>query len=364
METPKTRYAVSNGIHIAWQMFGDGPVDLVFVPGWFSNVEVTWDYAPHRQFFTRLASFGLVILFDKRGTGLSDRDTTAFTLEDRMDDVRTVMDAANSERAALIGLSEGGPMCALFAATYPQRTEALVMIGSYARRNSAPDYPQGQSPEDYDQFVEAMQQDWIATIDAAVLARAPSLAGDAEFVRHFSRYLRMGASPSTGIKYARMNGEIDMRHVLPSIRVPTLIVHATGDRVCSLASGRYLADNIPGARLCEIESDDHLCHITHTETVVSEIQELVTGQRSSPIEDSIVTTILFTDIVGSTDLASQLGDRQWANLLVEHHALVRNKLAEFRGVEVKSTGDGLHATFDGPARAIRCGLASHKASGS
>jgi len=357
MDTPKTNYAVSDGVHIAWQVFGDGPVDLVFVPGWFSNVEVTWDYALHRQFFTRLAAFSRVILFDKRGTGLSDRETTAFTLEDRMDDVRTVMDAAGSKRAVLVGLSEGGPMCALFAATYPQRTDALIMIGSYARRNSSPDYPHGQSSQDYEKFIEAMEQDWVAAIEAAISARAPSLGGDEEFVRYFSRYLRLGASPSTGVKFTRMNGEIDIRHVLPSIHVPTLIVHATGDRVCSLSSGRYLAENIPGARLCEIESEDHLCHLTHTEEVVSEIEELVTGQRSAPIEDSVVTTILFTDIVGSTDLASQLGDQQWAALLVEHHQLVREKITQLRGVEVKSTGDGLHATFDGPARAIRCGLA-------
>ena len=352
MDIPETQYAVNEGVHIAWQAFGAGSVDVVFVPGWFSNVELMWENPWQTRFYSRLASFARVILFDKRGTGLSDRETAAFALEDRMDDVRTVMDAAKSDRAVLMGNSEGGPMCALFAATYPGRTDSLVMISSYARRVRTDDYPWGASPEAYAALIERIETDWGSAFDMA--SRAPSLAEDEEFLRIYARYLRMSASPATAIKYARMNGEIDIREMLPSIRVPTLILHATGDRVCDIGNARYLASRIPDARLCEIDSEDHLCHLTHLERVIDEIEEFATGHRSEPPDESVVTTILFTDIVGSTALAAQLGDRQWAELLGTHHAAVRDLLARFRGVEVKSTGDGFHATFDGPARAIRC----------
>ncbi len=358
MDAPETRYAVSEGVHIAWQVFGAGPVDLVFVPGWFSNVELAWENPRYSRFFARLASFARVIMFDKRGTGLSDRETVAFTLEDRMDDVRTVMDAANSDRAVLMGNSEGGPMCALFAAMYPARTHSLIMIGSYARRVRTDDYPWGASPESYAALIERMESDWGSAID--ISSRAPSLAHDKEFLRQFARYLRMSASPATAVKYARMNGEIDVREMLPSIRVPTLILHATGDRVCDIGNARYLASRIPGARLCEIDSEDHLCHITQLDCVIDEIEEFTTGHRSEPPDESVVTTILFTDIVGSTELAAKLGDRAWAELLGAHHEQVRTLLARYRGVEVKSTGDGFHATFDGPARAIRCARQLHE----
>jgi class 3 adenylate cyclase len=352
MNAPETQYAVSEGVHIAWQVFGTGSVDVVFVPGWFSNVELTWENPWQVRFFSRLTSFARVILFDKRGTGLSDRETAAFTLEDRMDDVRTVMDAARSSRAVLMGRSEGGPMCALFAATYPDRTTSLVMIGSYARRVRTHDYPWGASPVAYAALLERMEADWGSAID--ISSRAPSLAHDEAFLQHYTRYLRMSASPATAVKYARMNGEIDVRDVLPLIRIPTLILHATGDRVIDIGNARYLASKISGARLREIDSRDHLCDLTEHERVLDEIEEFVTGHRSEPPDQSMVTTILFTDIVGSTQLAAKLGDRRWADLLGAHHAEVRNLLTRYRGVEVKSTGDGFHAIFDGPARAIRC----------
>lgn len=354
MDIPQTRYALANGVHIAWQAFGSGPVDVVFVPGWFSNVELIWDSPWQRRFFTRLSSFSRVLLFDKRGTGLSDREAPAFALEDRMDDVRAVMDAAGSDRAMLMGNSEGGPMCALFAAAYPARTVGLIMMASYARRVRADDYPWGASPESYASLVTLMESDWGSAIDIA--SRAPSLADNDEFIKGFARYLRQSASPATAIKYAHMNGDIDVRATLGSIRVPTLVMHATGDRVCDIGNARYLANKIPGARLCEIESEDHLFHLTHLDQAIDEIAEFVTGHRSEPPDASVVTTILFTDIVGSTKLASDLGDRQWADLLAAHHAQVRALLERYRGIEVKSTGDGFHATFDGPARAIRCAL--------
>lgn len=354
MDAPETKYAVTDGVHIAWQAFGSGPVDVIFVPGWFSNVELVWDSPWWTRFFTRLAAFSRVLLFDKRGTGLSDREAPAFALEDRMDDLRVVMDAAGSERAVLMGNSEGGPMCALFAAAYPSRTRGLIMMGSYARRVSTDDYPWGASPESYATLVERMEANWGSAIDIA--ARAPSLAEDKDFVKGFARYLRLSASPATALKYARMNGDIDVRAMLSSIRVPTLILHATGDRVCDVGNARYLAGKISGARLREIDSDDHLFHLTQVDQAIDEIEEFVTGHRSEPPDESVVTTILFTDIVGSTELASKLGDRRWANVLSEHHAHVRSLLERYRGIEVKSTGDGFHATFDGPARAIRCAL--------
>lgn len=352
LNPPETRYATSEGVHIAWQVFGAGPVDVVFVPGWFSNVEISWEDPRRARFFERLASFARVILFDKRGTGLSDRETAAFTLEDRMDDVRTVMDAAESDRAALIGISEGGPMCALFAATYPGRTASLIMISSYARRLRAEDYPWGVSSEAYAELVQKMEADWGSAIDISV--RAPSLAHDEAFIHWYSRYLRLSASAATAASYVRMNGDIDVRNILSSIRVPTLIVHATGDRAIDIHNGRYLAERIPGARLCEIDSEDHLCFLTDVDEVLGAVEEFITGRRSQASTDTVVTTILFTDIVGSTQLASKLGDQQWADLLGAYHAEIRGLLAFYRGVEVKSTGDGFHATFDGPARAIRC----------
>jgi class 3 adenylate cyclase len=354
MEAPETRYALANGVHIAWQAFGSGSTNLVFVPGWFSNVELIWDSPWYKRFFTRLAAFSRVLLFDKRGTGLSDRETPAFALEDRMDDVRAVMDASGSDRAVLMGNSEGGPMCALFAAAHPARTSGLIMMGSYARRVSTDDYPWGTSREAYGELVERMEADWGSALDFA--SRAPSLADNDDFTKGAARYLRMSASPSTAIRYARMNGEIDVRAMLGSIRVPTLILHAVGDRVCDIGNARYLASKIPGSRLCEIDSEDHLFHLTHLDEAIEEIEEFVTGHRSEPPDESVVTTILFTDIVGSTELASRLGDRRWADLLAEHHTRVRGLLERYRGVEVKSTGDGFHATFDGPARAIRCAL--------
>lgn len=359
MNPPETQYAISEGVHIAWQVFGGGDLDVVFVPGWFSNVEISWEDPWRARFFDRLGSFARVILFDKRGTGLSDRETAAYTLEDRMDDVRTVMDAAKSDRAVLIGVSEGGPMCALFAATYPERTASLVMISSYARRLKAEDYPWGQSPEAYAAFVQKMEVDWGSALD--ISSRAPSLAHDKNLSRFYARYLRMSASPATAVNYARMNGDIDVREILPSIRVPTLVVHATGDRAVDVGNGRYLAGRIPGARLCEIQSEDHLCFLTEVDRVMDEVQEFVAGRRSDTSSESVVTTILFTDIVGSTQLAAELGDRRWADLLGAHHAEIRGLLALHRGAEVKSTGDGFHATFDGPARAIRCACQLHDA---
>lgn len=357
MNIPETKYTESGGVDIAYQTFGSGPNDIVCVPGWFTNVELTWENPSLARFYDRLASFSRVILFDKRGTGLSDRDAQACTLEERMDDMRAVMDAVGSERASVFGTSEGGPMCALFAATYPQRTASLIIAGGYARRTSTEDYPCGMAPEDYDKVVARVKEDWGTAIDIGI--RAPSLAHDDSFLRHWARYIRMSGSRKTAAAYADMNRDIDVRDILPSIRVPTLIFHSTGDRVCNIENGRFFAREIPGARLIEIDTDDHLIYTDENERILPEVEQFITGKHASPEADSILCTIMFTDIVGSTQMATELGDRKWSELLSAHNAEVRDLLAIHRGAEVKSTGDGFHATFDGPARAIRCAHQLH-----
>ena len=358
MKIPETKYTESGGVDIAYQTFGSGPNDIVCVPGWFTNVELTWENPSLARFYDRLGSFSRVILFDKRGTGLSDRDAQACTLEERMDDMRAVMDAVGSERASVFGTSEGGPMCALFAATYPERTASLIIAGGYARRTRAEGYPWGMAHEDYDKVVARVKDDWGTAIDIGI--RAPSLAHDESFLRHWARYIRMSVSPKTAAAYADMNRDIDVRDILPSIRVPTLIFHSIGDRVCHIENGRFFAREIPGAQLIEIESDDHLIYTDENERILPEVEQFITGKHGRAEADSVVCTIMFTDIVGSTQMATDIGDRKWSELLSAHNNEVRDLLAVHRGTEIKSTGDGFHATFDGPARAIRCAHHLHE----
>lgn len=353
--TPETRYAKSGEVNIAYQVVGDGPRDLVLVPGWVSNIEVLWEEPALARFLRRLASFSRLILFDKRGTGLSDRVADMPTLEIRMDDVRAVMDAVDSERAALLGYSEGGPMCALFAATYPARTSALIMGGSYARRTWAPDYPWAPTPEEHQSFLEKCQREWGGPVGLEI--RAPSVARDERFRQWWARYLRMSASPGANLALLRMNAEIDIRHVLPAIRVPTLVLHSVGDPGIDVRGGRYLGEKIPGAKYVELPGNDHLPWLSDAEAILDEVEEFLTGVRHGAEPDRVLATVLFTDIVRATERAAALGDRRWRDLLDSHHALVRRELARFRGREVDTTGDGFLATFDGPARAIRCACA-------
>jgi len=360
-ETPsvhhETRYARSGHVNIAYQVLGEGPPDLVYVSGWVSHLEYQWEEPGYTAFLERLASFARLILFDKRGTGMSDRvpSTELPTLEQRMDDVRAVMDAVGSERAALLGVSEGGPMCLLFGATYPERTTALVVFGGYARRLSAPDYPFGQHPDDYEAFTEQVEHEWGGTVGLAV--RSPSRERDEAFARWWSTYLRMSASPGAAAALTRMNGEIDVRHVLPVIRVPTRILHRAGDRAISPAGATYAAERIPGARYVELPGDDHLPFTGDQDALLDEVEEFLTGVRRGPEPDRILATVLFTDLVGSTERAVEVGDRRWRDLLATHHTVVRRELRRFRGNEVDTAGDGFLATFDGPARAIRCAAA-------
>ena len=353
--TPETRYASSDGINIAYQVVGKGPIDLVVVPGWMSNIEVFWEEPSVARFYMRLAEFSRLLLFDKRGTGLSDRITDVSTLEQRMDDVRAVMDAVGSKRAALLGYSEGGPMCALFAATYPERVTALIMVGSYARRIKAPDYPAGAEDRFIDAFLHSIEHEWGTAVGLDI--RAPSTVDDPRFRQWWARFLRQSASPSAALALTRANLQIDIRHVLPSIRVPALILHARGDRTTSVESGRYLAQNIPGAKLVVYESDDHLPFCVGADTILQNVQEFLTGVRPMTANDRVLGTILFTDIVDSTRLAIERGDQRWTDLLNAHHGAIRSELMRFRGREIGTAGDGFVAMFDGPARAIQCASA-------
>ncbi len=352
---PETRYAKSGDVHIAYQVVGDAPRDLVFVLGWVSNLEVVWEDPTVARFLQRLASFSRLILFDKRGTGLSDRVTEMPDLETRIDDVRAVMDAVGCDRAVLCGYSEGGPMCALFAATYPARTSALVLLSSYARLKAGADHPWGRSPDDLQTWLERCEREWGGPV--ALDQRAPTLAGDEHARRWWARYLRMSASPAAALAVIRMNYEIDVRHVLPAVRVPTLVLHSSGDRAIDVRFGRYLAEHIDGARYVELPGIDHLPWGSDAEAILDEIEEFLTGVRHIPEADRVLATVLFTDIVGATEQVATLGDRRWRELLTEHHVLVRQHLQRFRGREIDTAGDGFLAAFDGPARAVRCACA-------
>ena len=349
---PETRYARSGDVNVAYQVVGDGARDLVYVPGWVSNVEVLWEEPAVARFFERIASFARLILFDKRGTGLSDRvDVPNF--ETRMDDVRAVMDAAGSERAALLGNSEGGPMCALFAATYPERTSALLMMGSYARRIWAPDYPWGTPREEWDRFLDGVVRDWGGAV--GIEERVPSLAVDQRFRAWWARFVRQSASPGAARAIWRIIADIDIRDVLPVIRVPTLIIHNARDRTVPVQSARYLAEHIPGAKYIELDGVDHVPWGDTADVIVDEIEEFLTGVRHAAEPDRVLATVLFTDIVDATRHAAQIGDRRWREVLQAHHAAVRAELGRYRGREIDTAGDGFLASFDGPARAVRAG---------
>jgi pimeloyl-ACP methyl ester carboxylesterase len=354
---PTTRYARSSEVNIAYQVVGEGPPDLVLVPGWVSQVEAVWEEPTHEAFLRRLASFSRLILFDKRGTGLSDRVSLDKlpTLEDRMDDVRAVMDAAGSQRAALFGTSEGGVMCALFAATYPQRTSALILYATYAKRVWSQDYPWAPKAGDREQYIEAVERQWGGPAQLDILA--PSAKDDAQLSQWWARYLRMSASPGAAAALLKMNTQIDIRPILPTIRVPTLIMHRAGDLDIDVGGSRYMAEQIPGAKYVELPGNDHLWFVGDTDAILGEIEEFLTGVRHRAEFDRVLATVLFTDIAESTVIAARLGDSRWRSLVESHNVQLRRELQLHRGHEVDSAGDGFLAYFDGPARAIRCAVA-------
>jgi len=350
--TAPIRYARSGDVNVAYQVTGDGPFDIVLVPGFFSHLEIDWEHPAMAHLLERLGSFARLIRFDKRGTGLSDRTVGLPDFESRMDDVRVVMDAAESEQAALFGYSEGGPMCVLFAATYPERTRALVLYGTYAkRRDPDEDYPWAPTSEERLRYARELEDTWGENVDISTM----SPNADKELSLWYQRRGRASLSPAAARDLILMNSQADVRHVLATVQCPTLVLHRTGDRDSRPEEGRYIAARIPGARFVELTGDDHMPSVRPDE-ILDEIEEFLTGVRPAPASDRVLATILFTDLVGSTERAQALGDAAWASILASHNETVRRQLARFSGEEVDTAGDGFLAVFDGPARAIRCAL--------
>jgi class 3 adenylate cyclase len=349
MDTRVTRYAKSGDVNIAYQVVGEGPLDLVLVPGFVSHLENDWEEPRSARFLERLASFCRLIRLDKRGTGLSDRPGGLPDLETRMGDVTAVMDAVNSERASLFGYSEGGPMCICFAASYPVRTSALILYGTYAkRRDPDADYPWAPTWEKRQASAEEVERTWGDEADLGTMA--PN--ADQAMIRWWRARARASASPGAARDLVLMNSQIDVRAVLPTITAPALVLHRTGDRDSHVEEGRYIADHLPDARFVELPGEDHVPWID-SDQILDEVEEFLTGVRRGPDHDRVLVTVLFTDIVGSTERATELGDRGWRDLLDRHNIVVRREIERFRGREVDTAGDGFLATFDGPGRAVR-----------
>jgi class 3 adenylate cyclase len=353
---PETRYARSGDVGIAYQVIGEGEMDLVVAFPFISHIDLLWENPAQAHFVRRLGSFARVILFDRRGVGLSDPVANAATLEERMDDVRAVMDAAGSKRAALLGMSEGSTMCMLFAATYPERTAALVLWGAMARSTRADDYPWAPEKE----AVEEAQEELVGPLwgqGATLDIFSPSLAGNARAREFQARFERQAASPMRVWQLFQMFLDTDVREALPLIQSPTLILHRRGDRAVNVRAARWLAEQVEGSRLVELEGEDHFPWVGDSNAALEAIEEFLTGVRPGPAPERVLATVLFTDIVDSTRLATEMGDRRWRDLLEEHQKLVRERLARFEGREIKTTGDGFLAIFDGPTRAAECARA-------
>jgi class 3 adenylate cyclase len=352
---PPTQYARAGDISIAYQVVGDGPIDVVLVPGYVSHVEMLWDFPGAVRMIERMTSFARLIVFDKRGGGMSDPVAGAPILEERIDDVRAVMEAAGSERAVLLGVSEGVPMCLLFAATHPELVSALVLYGGMARSTWAPDYPWATPA---DALLESSMEMAPYLLDGAALEiMAPSIADDPQARQAFARYQRYATTPSMLQQNFLMFLDIDVRSILPAVEVPTLVLHRHGDMAVNWRAAEWMAGQIPGAKYVEVPGNDHLLYVGDTDRLVDEVEEFLTGSRRAVEIDRVLATVMFTDIVDSTQRASSMGDRAWRDLLDAQNEVLRHELVRFRGHEVKTLGDGMLATFDGPARAIRCALA-------
>jgi pimeloyl-ACP methyl ester carboxylesterase len=361
MVTPETRYAKSGEVNVAYQVTGEGAADLVFVPGWVSHIEYAWEEPNLAPFLQRLARFSRLILLDRRGTGLSDPVEHLPTLEERMDDLRAVMDAAGSERAFLAGISESGPMCALFAASHPERTAGLVLCNTLPSFAGDPPDPWTIAPEQWRQLEEMIETGWGTGVSARIFA--PSQAGDPAFRASWGRFERRAVSKGAMRKILAMIRDTDVCGVLGSIHVPTLVVHRVGDQAMHVEGGRYLARHVPGARLVEVPGEDHFICVGDTERILGEIEQFVTGRRSRVEPERVLATVLFVDIVDSTRQLAVRGDRAWRELLERFYAELREQLGRFHGRELDTAGDGLFAAFDGPARAIRCAAAAREAVG-
>ena len=353
---PQTRYARSGDIHIAYQVVGEGPIDLVYVPSWISAVEHYWEEPSVARYFRRLASFSRLIMFDRRGSGMSDPLPRAPTLEEQMDDVVAVMDAAGSEQAAVFALLEGGAMAALFAATHPERTTALVLYEAQPRMSWAPDYEWAMRDEEREEYLQGGGLDTWGD-GSRILALSPRSADNLRLRNWYGRLERLAASPGMAAQLMRMHSQVDVRAVLPSITVPTLVLHRAGDQMIDIRHSRYLAEHIPGARMVELPGDEAISFGPEASDELDEIEEFLTGARQAPHSERILATVMFSDIVDSTTRAAELGDRRWRDLLQSIESSVGRELMRYRGRAVKTMGDGFLATFDGPARAIRCATA-------
>jgi pimeloyl-ACP methyl ester carboxylesterase len=358
MSTPPVRFARSGEVDIAYQVLGDGPVDLVWVEGFMTHRGVEWELPEYARFVQRLATFSRVIMFDKRGMGMSDRVPGTTPLDERMDDIRAVMDAVGSERAFVMGESEGGPLSILFTAAHPERVQGLILQGAEVRELKDDDWPWGEStPESMAKSMATVHERWGRYTAETIRSVAPSVQGDSAYiVDWFNRLVVNAATPSSAAAFSWMAFGIDVRAVVPTIRVPTLILHAVEDRVCHVENARFLARTIPGARYVELPGGDHLAFFD-PDPVLAEIREFITGRREEEEPDRVLATVLFTDIVGSTDRLVEIGDSRWSHLVDLHHAAIRRELGRFRGEEIDTAGDGFFARFDGPARAIRCAKA-------
>lgn len=359
-ELPTTHYAQSGEMNIAYQMIGDGPVDLILVPGLITHLEFLHEFPGYTDFLRRLAAFARVVTFDKSGQGLSDRAAGMPSLEQRIDDIRAVMDAVGSTRAVMLGCSEGAPISVLFAATYPESISHLILYGGFARFTATRDYPFMRTEEELLARIEVLAASW-GTGTLAIKGFLPSRADDPNAVLEFGKLERLNASPGALRAMFRYNMLIDVRHILPSVRVPTLVLHRRADAIIRPENGRYLAAHIPGARYVEYDDcSDHLIFGGDTAALCGDIEEFVTGDRATTVPgdlDRVLATVLFTDIVGSTRRAAEMGDQAWGRLLDEHNRAARRTVVQHRGTLVRTTGDGILATFDGPGRAIRCALA-------
>lgn len=349
------QYARSGDVNIAYQVVGDGPIDLVLVLGWVSNLAYVWELPQLAAFLNRLASFSRLILFDKRGCGMSDRVGRLPTLEQRMDDVRAVLDAVGSKRAALLGISEGGVMSTLFAATYPERTAGLIIDGSYPSALRRPGYPWGNTEADFEAAMARVRDTWGRVV--GMQRYAPSQVDNPQVAAWWATFMQMSATPRDAEDLLRMNLQIDIGHILPAIRVPTLVIHARGDRVAPIEAGRYFAEHIPNARLLELDSDDHWPYFGDADLVIGEVQEFLTGARMAPPSETMVATILCTSVAQAGAHAIWLGDKRWNELVDRHHSVVRKALGRYSGTEIAAGEQGVTAVFDGTARAVRCALA-------
>lgn len=355
---PTTQYTTSDGLSIAYQVFGDGERDLVYVPGWISNVELMWDDPVLAAILRRLGTFARVITFDKRGTGMSDRVSSNElpSLEQRMDDVRAVMDAAGSDKATLFGHSEGGNMATLFAATYPERTEGLILASTYAKRIWSEDYPWAPKPADRSAEIREMEETW-GQPSALPPYTLGDRASDTSFREWVARYFRMSASPKAAAQLLEMNTQMDTRAALPLVQAPALLIYRTDDLDVNVEEGRWMASQMPDAKFVELPGDAHLFWAVDPQSFVDEIEEFVTGYRTPVAPERALASVLFTDIVDSTRQAAALGDQAWRSVLERHNHLTRQELVRWRGVERVTTGDGFLATFDGPARAVQAATA-------